>query len=186
MSHFSGLDTLFKLRLAVARYGEMDRAGWWNTRGVMGTQGQTLIERGFPRTHTLVQSRIVFAVAKARCSQVFSAPETVTLWDVPAELEDQFESRWSEWLQQEDKWKRFVERVDEVMDGGLLDGLMSLGLIDEAHRTRAADAQTAESARSVRVGSGEEVDLDLLALLAAGFAVGQAGNLVVPFATLNS
>jgi hypothetical protein len=180
----SELSTFLKLRLAIARYGEMDRSGWWNTRGVMGRQGQTLIERGFPRTHALVQSRIVFEVAKVRCDQVFSAPETITLWDLPAELEDHFESHWSEWLEQGDRWQRFMERVDEVMDGGMIEGLTTLELIDERHRTRAADVQANEKAKSVRVGNAEEVDLDLLKVLATGFAAGQAGNLVVPYASL--
>jgi hypothetical protein len=33
------LDLLLKLRLVVARYGEMDGARWWNTRGQLGRFG---------------------------------------------------------------------------------------------------------------------------------------------------
>jgi len=33
------LDRLLKLRLVVARHGEMDRAGWWNTNGMLGRYG---------------------------------------------------------------------------------------------------------------------------------------------------
>ena len=33
------LDRLLKLRLVVARHGEMDRAGWWNTNGMLGRHG---------------------------------------------------------------------------------------------------------------------------------------------------
>jgi hypothetical protein len=30
------LDQLLKLRVIVARFGEMDVAGWWNTKGQLG------------------------------------------------------------------------------------------------------------------------------------------------------
>ena len=36
------LNRLFKLRLIVARYGEMDGARWWNTDGVLGRKGSVL------------------------------------------------------------------------------------------------------------------------------------------------
>ena len=35
------LDRLLKLRLVVARFGEMDLAKWWNTRGQLGRLGET-------------------------------------------------------------------------------------------------------------------------------------------------
>src|SRR5690606_20374817 len=45
------LDHLLKLRLIVARFGEMDLAKWWNTRGQLGRLGTAALRRGFPRTH---------------------------------------------------------------------------------------------------------------------------------------
>jgi len=33
------LDRLLKLRLVVARFGEMDHACWWNTKGQLGRLG---------------------------------------------------------------------------------------------------------------------------------------------------
>src|SRR6266446_9683397 len=56
-------DRLLKLRLVVARFGEMDLAKWWNTRGQLGRLGTAAMRRGFPRTHYFAQSRSVFAVA---------------------------------------------------------------------------------------------------------------------------
>ena len=61
------LDRLLKLRLVVARHGEMDRSRWWNTQGMLGRHGALVLERGFPRTHFFAQARVVFAVARARC-----------------------------------------------------------------------------------------------------------------------
>ncbi|MBI4818833.1 MAG: hypothetical protein HY791_21360 [Deltaproteobacteria bacterium] len=43
------LDRLLKLRLVVARFGEMDVAKWWNTKGQLG--------RRFPRTHRFAFSK---------------------------------------------------------------------------------------------------------------------------------
>ena len=48
---------LLKLRLIVARHGEMDVARWWNTNGVLGGKGNLLMSRRFPRTHHFAQAR---------------------------------------------------------------------------------------------------------------------------------
>ena len=44
------LDRLLQLRLVVGRHVEMDRAGWWNTRGMLGRYGRMALSRGLPRT----------------------------------------------------------------------------------------------------------------------------------------
>jgi hypothetical protein len=44
------LERLLKLRLVIARIGEMDRAQWWNTRGQLGPLGAMALSRGLPRT----------------------------------------------------------------------------------------------------------------------------------------
>ncbi len=54
------LDRLFKLRLVLARYGEMDLAGWWNTQSLLEHPGALMIQRGFPRTHRFARARAVF------------------------------------------------------------------------------------------------------------------------------
>ncbi|AUX29563.1 MULTISPECIES: BrxE family protein [Sorangium] len=51
------LDRLLKLRLLVARFGEMDVAKWWNTKGQLGRLGSAALRRGFPRTHRFAQAR---------------------------------------------------------------------------------------------------------------------------------
>jgi hypothetical protein len=74
------LDRLLKLRLVVARFGEMDLAKWWNTKGQLGRLGAAALRRGFPRTHHFAQARSVFAVAAHRCTEVFDPSGGVTLW----------------------------------------------------------------------------------------------------------
>ncbi len=38
-------ERLLKLRLVVARVGEMDRARWWNTLGLLGRYGEIALSR---------------------------------------------------------------------------------------------------------------------------------------------
>src|SRR5205085_6411157 len=92
------LDQLLRLRLVVARFGELDLAKWWNSRGQLGKLGAVTLRRGFPRTHHFAQARSVFAVAAHRCSEVFDPPESVTLWRLPAAVEEEFDTRWEHWL----------------------------------------------------------------------------------------
>jgi len=80
-------DRLLKLRLVVARFGEMDLAKWWNTRGQLGRVGGLALRRGFPRTHRFAQAQSVFAAAAHRCREVFDPPGCVTLWGLPEAIE---------------------------------------------------------------------------------------------------
>ncbi len=87
------LERLFKLRVAIARAGEMDLARWWNTRGQLGPLGTSALRRGLPRTHRFAQARSVFAVAAHRCRELFDPPKCVTLWSLPASVEEELDSR---------------------------------------------------------------------------------------------
>src|SRR5947209_4609041 len=101
------LDRLLRLRLVIARFGEMDIAKWWNTTGQLGQLGTATLRRGFPRTHYFAQARSAFAVAANRCAEVFDAPDCITLWRLPETIEDKFESRWEQWLDRSADWNPF-------------------------------------------------------------------------------
>src|SRR6202043_3266490 len=122
-------DRLLKLRLIVARFGEMDLAKWWNTRGQLGRLGTAAVRRGFPRTHYFAQARSVFAVAGNRCREVFDPPESVTLWQLPEAVEEEFESHWERWLDQADKWKPYFQRLETLQESDLKIALQSSGLL---------------------------------------------------------
>src|ERR1700736_4833806 len=92
------LERLLRLRLVVARFGEMDLAKWWNTKGQLGRMGAIALRRGFPRTHCFARARSVFAVAAHRCAEVFNPPGCVTLWHLPSAIEEEFDARWERWL----------------------------------------------------------------------------------------
>ena len=106
------LDRLLKLRLLVARYGEMDLARWWNTRGQLGRLGAAALRRGFPRTHRFAQARSVFAVAAHRCAEVFDPPGCVTLWRLPDSVEEEFDARWEHWVDNSSTWNPFFEQLE--------------------------------------------------------------------------
>src|SRR5262245_1305895 len=102
---------LMKLRVAIARCGEMDLGKWWNTNGQLGSYGSRVLKRGFPRTHNFAQARAVSAVAAHRCAQVFDPPGSLTLWHLTDPIEDAFETCWEGWLDEADKWGAFFEQV---------------------------------------------------------------------------
>jgi hypothetical protein len=179
-------DRLFKLRLVVARHGEMDGARWWNTEGLLGSNGALAVTRGFPRTHYFAQARLAFAVAAARCREVFAPPDRAsTLWQLPAEVEDGFQRNWREWQKEGDEWNDFLEALVEHRTGDLVDVLASFGLVSDSHRGSLSSLVPGPG-KSVEAPTASTLNDDLLILLAAGFARGAQGELVVPFARLSA
>lgn len=178
------LEQLLKLRLAVARFGEMDSARWWNTQGVLGSRGQTVMKRGFPRTHRFTQARVVFAVARARCDEIFSPPNSVTLWNLPPQIEDELEDRWQHWLDDASSWEPFFETISDPPQSDLLDYLAVLGLVMPDQITGARALKRSHEGRAVALGTTGDLDDDLVVMLAAGFARGETGQLTVPYAHL--
>ena len=107
------LDCLLKLRLVVARVGELGLAGWWGTKDVLGGMGAMAYRRGFPRSHHWAQAKVVFEVARARCQERFPDPTAITLWSLPAPLEEQFEHAWGRWIGENETWIPFFDRLKE-------------------------------------------------------------------------
>jgi hypothetical protein len=172
------LEVLLKLRLAIARCGEMDGARWWNTQGQLGRRGAAVLRRGFPRTHRFAQARSVFAAAAARCGEVYSLPGALTLWWLGEDVEEAFDIRWEDWLDQVDTWTPFFDQIAELQSPEPTAILVGLGLVEPADIEIAEKLQVDASGFSVKVPSNASV----AALLALGFAKGCGGRLVVPYA----
>lgn len=175
------LELVLKLRLAVARFGEMDGAGWWNTTGILGRSGRAALSRGFPNSHVFAQARVACAVAGARSSAVFSPQSCWTLWTLPADVEDALNRRWPQWCRDVDAWLPFFNDIAPRNTGDLLQHLRELSLVDDA--TVAASALLRRSAEGKAValpGSGDATRSNLM-LLAAGFAKGEKQRLAVPY-----
>lgn len=176
------LDRLLKLRLIVARLGEMDLARWWNTKGQLGHLGAAALRRGLPRTHHFGQARSVFAVAGHRCREVFDPPSCVTLWCLPEAIEEEFDARWEHWLDRASEWQPFFQQIESVQGVDLVAILRSLELVADRDLQAFSRLRRSAEGRAVPlpgVFSGADDDVTLLAL---GFARGEVGALAVPYA----
>lgn len=180
------LEHLLKLRVVVARIGEMDLARWWNTNGQLGPYGAAALRRGLPRTHNFAQARSVAAVAAYRCAEVFNPPDSVTLWHLPDNLEERFDARWEHWLDHADEWDSFFEAVAAIDDTDVASALRAFDLVGDRALATAEDLQLGPGSRSVQLPRpffGTREDIELLAL---GFSRGRPGALPVPYANVGA
>ncbi|MGV8080966.1 MAG: BrxE family protein [Syntrophales bacterium] len=178
---------LFKLRLIVARHGEMDNARWWNTNKMLGQMGSIALKRGFPLTYHFAQARAVFEVASARSKEVFTPPQgTVTLWDLSAVIEDEFEDRYQQWLDDRNSWAPFFESIKALSGMGLLNSMKQFGLIDDGVIGAANSLRRSNENRSVALPGERTLDDGLVTLLAAAFALSEPGAPAIPYARLRS
>jgi hypothetical protein len=180
--HLLDFDRLLKLRLVVARFGEMDIAKWWNTKGQLGRLGTAALRRGFPRTHYFAQARSVFAVAAHRCAEVFEPPGCVTLWRLPELVEEEFDARWEHWLDYADDWQPFFQQLEGLRGTDLVAALRAFEAVSDADAEGLARLRRSAEGRAVPlpgVFSSTDADVTLLAL---GFARAEVGALAVPYA----
>jgi hypothetical protein len=174
------LDRLLKLRVAIARVGEGELAGWWNSKGQLGRMGARALARGFPRTHRFAQARSVFAVAADRCTEVFEPPGCVTLWRLDAGTEAAFDARWELWLDNAADWSPFFEAVAGLTGTDVVACLRALALVDDADVARFGKLRRSANAVALP-GLYAATDADV-ALLALAFGRGEPGDLAVPYA----
>ena len=171
---------LLKLRLVVARVGEMDLARWWNTKGQLGPLGASVLRRGFPRTYRFAAARSVFAVARYRSREVFDPPNSVTLWDLPAAIEDGFELNWEGWIDQAPAWEDFFAEIERASPD-LEAELYRLDLISDADIEWLATTRRSADMHAVRLRgefSGTDNDITSLAL---GSARSDVGRPAIPY-----
>ncbi len=176
------LERLLKLRLIIARFGEMDLARWWNTKGQLGHLGSSVLRRGFPRTHSFAQARSVFAVAAHRCTEVFNPPGCVTLWRLPEAFEEEIDARWEHWLDHASEWQPFFQKVESITPSDLITTFRAFELATDRDIEAYSRLRRSAEGRAVplpQAFSGNDSEVTLLAL---GFARGEIGSLAVPYA----
>lgn len=175
------LDLLLKLRVIVARFGEMDRARWWNTKGQLGPHGASALRRGFPGTHYFAQARSVFAVAAHRCAEHYPAPGAITFWNLGEEIEETFDMRWEHWLDHAEEWSDFFAQIADLSGEDLSVALKSHGPVSESALQAVKRLRRSASGRAVQLPGAFGATDDDVALLALGFACGEPGALAVPY-----
>ena len=178
------LTRLLKLRLVVGRVGEMDLARWWNTNGMLGPRGATVLRRGFPRTHFFAQASVVFAVARTRCEEVFNPPGCMTLWSLPAQLEDDFQEHWQLWLDEGDQWSPFFESLAAIQDADLVELLTKLELLSPTQAEEVRALRRSAEGRAVMISGTHQPNDEIVGLLAASFSRGEPGKPAIPYARL--
>jgi len=175
------LEKLLRIRIVVARFGELDNARWWNTKGQLGRLGAAVLRRGFPSTYRFAQARTVFAVAAQRCDEVFNPPGCATLWKLPEAVEEDFDARWEHWLDHASDWDSFFERIETLGSPDLIEILRTLELATEADLDAYARLRRSAEGRAVPLpGVYGDTNADVT-LLALGFARGEPGALAVPY-----
>ena len=176
------LDRLLKLRLVVGRAGEADLHGWWNTQGVLGPIGESLFRRGFPRTHPWARARVVFEVARQRCLERYPNPKAVTLWNLPAVIEDAFDHRWASWIESTDQWSPFFRKLQTLTSAPLLESLMDFDLWHMSH-TKVLSNLAHQGSLDVQLPHQPLNDASLT-LLAGAFSFSEKGSPIVPWLDL--
>jgi hypothetical protein len=177
-------DKLLKFRLIIGRFGEMDLARWWNSKGMLGRHGAIVLQRGFPTTHYFAQARVVFAIARSRCNELFNPPGCMTLWSLPAEIEDRFEEQWQMWLDQGEDWSLFFQNLANTEGNDLLKVLSEFQLISSDQTESVSKLRRSAEGRAVPLPGTYQPNDEIIALLAAGFARGEQGNPAIPYARL--
>jgi hypothetical protein len=174
------VEHLYKLRLVVGRVGEMDLAEWWPTKGQLGPLGSSVVKRGFPRTHHFVQARSVFAVASQRCAEVYDPPGAVTLWTMPADVEDELELRTEAWREDGRAWAPFFEALEQS-SSDLRAELQRLNLVSDYLLDREGRLRRSAEQRAVQIPGDFSGSDDDVSMLAVAFARGEQGSLAVPY-----
>jgi hypothetical protein len=112
---------------------------------------------------------------------VFSPPEGVTLWELPAEVEDRFEARWHEWLDEHEEWDSFFEELTSSDTGDLLSLLTELDLVSEAQVDEVRGLRRSAEGRAVLLTDFDELNDQAPAVLAAGFSRGENRRPAIPY-----
>lgn len=170
-----------KLRIVTARYGEMDRERWWNTKGLLSSVGELAISRGFPKTHVFARCRAAFAVAAARTQEVFDPPGSFTLWRFPVEIEDRIEDAWARWLESPEAWIDFLNDVDQSSSEKLLSTMQRLGLVSDKSLNKVGKLRRGDDFRSVPLKLNGDSVHEAIEALAAAHSLSEVGKLAVPF-----
>jgi hypothetical protein len=176
------LEHLLRLRLAVARFGEMDNARWWNTNGLLGRLGGLALKRGLPKSHDFAQARVVFAIAATRCQQIFDPPGCMTLWHLPATLEDSFQTSWETWIEQYEQWGSFFQKLQGIQGTDLLGAMLDLEIITNEEAEEARKLRRAADNRAVPLPGVHRPSRQTVTMLAAGFFRGEPSQPAVPYA----
>ena len=70
-------------------------------------------------------------MAGFRCREVFDPPQSVTLWQLPEAVEEEFEAHWERWLDQANEREPFFQELETLKETELKVALQSFDLIND-------------------------------------------------------
>ena len=99
----------------------------------------------------------------------------MTLWDLPAEVEDRFESHWPDWIEHAEVWSSFFTELQAPQCDDLLGEATRLGLADDHTVKEVRQLRRAAENRTVPIPGEHRPSDRVLTLLALGFFRGEPG-----------
>ena len=175
-------DILFKCRLIVGRYGEMDLAKWWNTTGILSQLGSKVASRGLPRTEFYGRVRALFEVAAHRTRSFFSPPGSLTLWSLPPHIENALDEAMIGWAHEGRTWPETEKLLADLKIGGLEAALLAAEVLPSS--AALARLKPGPEGKSIRMPELAVVTDESVMLLAAAFSRGSLDSLLLPVVTM--
>ena len=173
-------EQLFKSRIIIGRYGEMDIARWWNTSGILSSLGSKVASRGLPRTEFYGRARVLFAVAAQRTRQYFSPPEAFTLWSLPPSVENALDEAMIRWAHEGRSWPVVEEALAGLKLGGIEQALQSADVAPDHISGLVPKLKAGPEGKSILLPQSSKIMDETVALLAAAFSRSRPESLLLP------
>lgn len=175
---------LFRLRWCIARLGENDAMGWWDSHALT-PQGRFALGRIFQRTTDLSAADLSFRAARARHDEQVPDEDLVHLFRLGEQVEGEFER----WLmdRKAEGWEADVPETDGH-DLGSLSVTEALELMDVPVHSEFQE----RTKRSVALGRDEVTPatpsrlIELSKRLAGAYGLSAAGELTVPYIRIHA
>ena len=167
-------------RLWIARLGEADVQGWWQTDGVLGSDGAYVGRRVLPMTHATARARVVQAVARHVCGERHPDPTARHLFSLGPRAEDVLDALLAQRLSDQAFWSEFLpplEALDRHAEPRQV--LTASGIVRQEDLKVIDTLRLGPGGRSLPIPSGNDIG-EALRRLTAGFARSTHRNLVVP------
>ena len=101
-------------RLLIARLGEADVQGWWQTDGVLGPDGAFVGRRVLPLTHPTARARVVLAVARHGCRERHPLPSALNLFSLGPSAEDVLDALLAQRASDQAFWSEFLPHLEAI------------------------------------------------------------------------
>jgi hypothetical protein len=108
----------------------------------------------------------------------------MTLWSLPAEVEDRLDASWHQWIDRTEEWEPFFSWLETIERPDVLEPLKEAGLVEPDQVEAASRLKRTAEGRAVPLPGICPVDDSTLGLLAAGFVHGEIGRPAIPYARL--